>query len=654
MGENAEKDLDVKASGAVNDGCLSQGDELVIDVTSSSTLTEDRSSGSVNETSLEQLRTTEIDADKTIEIAQPSEQIEEMANLKSGTIELDADKTFEIAQPSEQIEEMANLKSGTTELEADKTIEIAQPSEQIEEMANLKLGTTELDADKTADMAHTSEQIEEIPKLIETQEPKRIGKNTKFNLRKSLAWDSAFFTSDGVLDADELSTMIERGEKGMKNQLPGIEEEVYRSMESISTLESDSLTLECLEAELFEDIRASIQKSNTKSNLNNDSTIKVQSGKKDSQAKISISKKVLDLDSGKRPAARIKDNSTSSIPKPKIISKVSSTSALTKRASLSTNQAKKDQDFLKQAHATHKGIQSAKTTTNGVINPRRGVPKPSLTSKSSSSSSSTTCSNSSSFSGNDSTFLRKKVDSKNGNKFTAGPIPKTPSRVNTKNKVPPVNSRLSFHTTLSNLSSSVSPASSIDLSSESSSSTSITRRSIESIDSALSVHNHATGWNKNENGNQISSLSRPPSVQPTGLRMPSPKIGFFDGGKSGVRTPNGGGNAIRSQTRVPTSSNGVNKIPPPKTGFMKPNPQKTGSKQPSQEQPKTSLNLCLNPTDSDSNKSKMETFDSSRTPFAVKNSVCEVSESGLTMEVLEKGVDFSFVESQHKENSEFI
>lgn len=125
-------------------------------------------------------------------------------------------------------------------------------------------------------------------------------------------------------------------------------------------------------------------------------------------------------------------------------------------------------------------------------------------------------------------------------------------------------------------------------------------------------------------------------------------------GKSGVRTPNGGGNAIRSQTRVPTSSNGVNKIPPPKTGFMKPNPQKTGSKQPSQEQPKTSLNLCLNPTDSDSNKSKMETFDSSRTPFAVKNSVCEVSESGLTMEVLEKGVDFSFVESQHKENSEFI
>ncbi|KAI3738350.1 hypothetical protein L2E82_28379 [Cichorium intybus] len=570
MGESAEKDLDVKTSGAVNDDCISQGNEILIDVTSSSTLTDDRSSGPGNETSLEQI------------------------------------------------------------------------------------GTTELDADKTSEIAHTSEQIEEMPKLLETTEPERPGKNAKFNLRKSLAWDTAFFTSDGVLDADELSTMIERGEKGKKNQLPGIEEEVYRSMESISTLESDNLTLECLEAELFEDIRASIQKSNTTSNLNNNSSIKASSGKKDSQTKVSTSKKV-DLDSVKRPAARIKENNTSSIPKPKIISKVSSTSTLTKRAFLSANQAKKDQDLAKQAHATQKGIQAAKTTT-GVINPRRGVPKPLLTSKSSSS----TCSNSSSSSVNDS---RKKIDSKNGNKLAMGPIPKTPSRVSIKNKVPPVSSRLSSHMMLSKLSSSVSPASSIDLSSESSSSnsTSINRRSIESIDSVLSMNPNPTGWNKNENGNQLplqtGSLSRPPSVQPTGLRMPSPKIGFFDGGKSGVRTPNGGG--IRSETRVPTTSNGV-KIPPPKSGILKPNPQKSAPK-PSQEQPNTKLKTNLK-VENDSDKSKMEAFgnvevdklaiDSSRTPFAVKNSVCDVSESGV--DVNEKSVNFSFVEGQHKENSEVI
>lgn len=89
----------------------------------------------------------------------------------------------------------------------------------------------------------------------------------------------------GVLDADELSTMIDGGGKGLKHQLPGIEEEVYRSMDSISTLASDNLSLECLEAELFDDIRASIQKSNTASNLNNSSS-KVSSGKKDSQTKV--------------------------------------------------------------------------------------------------------------------------------------------------------------------------------------------------------------------------------------------------------------------------------------------------------------------------------------------------------------------------------
>ncbi|MFS7908693.1 hypothetical protein Hanom_Chr01g00086141 [Helianthus anomalus] len=136
-----------------------------------------------------------------------------------------------------------------------------------------------------ADKSTTEEDIEEMPKLIKTPEPEKSRKNGKFNLRKSLAWDSAFFTSDGVLDADELSTMIEGGEKAVKYQLPGIEEEVYKSMDSISSFESDNLSLDCLEAELFDDIRASIQKSNRSSNFNN-SSLKVSSGKKDLQPKV--------------------------------------------------------------------------------------------------------------------------------------------------------------------------------------------------------------------------------------------------------------------------------------------------------------------------------------------------------------------------------
>lgn len=73
----------------------------------------------------------------------------------------------------------------------------------------------------------------------------------------------------GVLEPDELSSIIEGVEKGENHTLPGIQEEVHRSADSISTLESDCLTLESLEVDLFEDVRASIQKSSKVSNAAN-------------------------------------------------------------------------------------------------------------------------------------------------------------------------------------------------------------------------------------------------------------------------------------------------------------------------------------------------------------------------------------------------
>lgn len=76
----------------------------------------------------------------------------------------------------------------------------------------------------------------------------------------------------GVLEPEELSSIIEGVESVEKHKLPGIQEEIHRSAESISTLESlesESLTLEGLEAGLFEDVRASIQKSSAASNVAN-------------------------------------------------------------------------------------------------------------------------------------------------------------------------------------------------------------------------------------------------------------------------------------------------------------------------------------------------------------------------------------------------
>ncbi|KAK9058784.1 hypothetical protein SSX86_023627 [Deinandra increscens subsp. villosa] len=673
MEQSSGTDLEVKRSDFANDDVLSQRDELQIAVSSSSTLTFDRSSGPGNEIGFEQ----------------------------TGTIETVADKS-------------------------------------------------------------TGEDIEEMPKLIEVPEPEKSRKNVKFNLRKSLAWDSAFFTNDGVLDADELSTMIEVGEKGAKHQLPGIEEEVYRSMDSISTLESDNLSLDCLEAELFVDIRASIQKSNKSFNLN-DSSTKVSSGKKEYEPKVGSSSKKVDLDSGKRLAARRKDI-TLSIPQPKIINRLSSNlnaaSTPTKRASLSANHAKKDQDIAKKPHVTQKGTQTTKPTTiqgskvAGVTGPRRAVPKPSVSSKSSSlgsltalktdsprpSSSSSSCSSGVDVKVN---ISRKKVESKSVKPIARSIIPKTPSRISMDNRRLPVTS---------NVSSSISPASSIsDWSSESRGSsidTSVSYRSFDcdtSVQPALSIHPLP------RISNQTGSLSRPPTAQPTGLRMPSPKIGFFDGGKTGVKTPTG---CVRAQSKLPngpTSSNNVKygKVPPPKSSVtnpnMKPNAQKTGPK-PSQEQPsskpktksslvtsdvsdhknETGLNICINPShnvDEDSNKlpdsgnkdsevpsnepvmvgsepktkSSLVTSDvldhknetglnicinpshnvdedsnklpdlgnkvsevpsnepvtvGSRIPFAVMNSVSEPKETGV--EVTEKTANIPFIESEKNENTEVV
>lgn len=64
------------------------------------------------------------------------------------------------------------------------------------------------------------------------------------------------------MEPEELSSIIGGNEKGGKNHiLPGIQEDIQISTDSISTFATDNSTLGTLEDELFGDIRASIQKS---------------------------------------------------------------------------------------------------------------------------------------------------------------------------------------------------------------------------------------------------------------------------------------------------------------------------------------------------------------------------------------------------------
>ncbi|PWA67476.1 hypothetical protein CTI12_AA318290 [Artemisia annua] len=76
-------------------------------------------------------------------------------------------------------------------------------------------------------------------------------------MRRSFSWDKAFFTSDGLLDDEELSSMIKGCTGNLKNQLQKIEQ------------------LESMETKLFEE---SNRKSSEASKLTN-SSIKVSSGK---------------------------------------------------------------------------------------------------------------------------------------------------------------------------------------------------------------------------------------------------------------------------------------------------------------------------------------------------------------------------------------
>ncbi|CAI0411646.1 unnamed protein product [Linum tenue] len=75
-----------------------------------------------------------------------------------------------------------------------------------------------------------------------------------YNSRQSLAWDSAFFTSAGVLDAEELSMV----NKGFTNSVAKSEPETWRSIESSSTANSEGSSLTSLELDLFSDIKAAV------------------------------------------------------------------------------------------------------------------------------------------------------------------------------------------------------------------------------------------------------------------------------------------------------------------------------------------------------------------------------------------------------------
>ncbi|RHN48429.1 hypothetical protein MtrunA17_Chr7g0263671 [Medicago truncatula] len=456
---------------------------------------------------------------------------------------------------------------------------------------------------KFEDAATKIEQWENEPQTSETKK-----KNPKFNLRKSLAWDTAFFTNAGVLDAEELTSIIEGVEK---ETLPRIEEDVYKSCESISTLGSDSLTFETesvdLEGDLFEDVRASIQKSSNKSKIASAATrMSSSSGipglpTRDSGKVGVVPRNKMKASPASRnlPAvARVigkttnKNNPTftqipqpvaarreSSISKPsKVPTKPSANSTISsKRASLSVPHIISEKDKAKHTN----GYRVSLVSRASVIGGSRGTePKSTILSKLTSGQSISTKTKSATSKSSGSNLSGKSPFNSARRNVIAGtskpPSSRLPARTPlgfaSRNKTESGNSSLSSLISANKLSSSISPASSVsDWSSEASVSTSMpkhmcdsSRSSIDSNSSrkVLSDTNADQGINSQisrsdfnlegqeaqQNGiisqsvrtASVAAVNPPAPAKPSGLRLPSPKIGFFDGAKSSVRTPRGG------------------------------------------------------------------------------------------------------------------
>ncbi|XP_021279293.1 uncharacterized protein LOC110412953 isoform X2 [Herrania umbratica] len=122
----------------------------------------------------------------------------------------------------------------------------------------------------------------ELPKLsLDPQQMKRKRKGRGYNLRKSLAWDRAFFTEEGVLNSTELSLISGDFGNLSGEKLSVIEEE------RIESLCGDSPDLQALENNLFKELP-----------LNNSN--------KNEQKKIGSS--LLQKSSGSAPRSAVKQN----------------------------------------------------------------------------------------------------------------------------------------------------------------------------------------------------------------------------------------------------------------------------------------------------------------------------------------------------------
>ncbi|XP_063947099.1 uncharacterized protein LOC108216867 isoform X2 [Daucus carota subsp. sativus] len=428
---------------------------------------------------------------------------------------------------------------------------------------------------------HQREEMLSTPEFLEPRRPSY--------LRKSIAWDNAFFSSDGVLDPEELSAM-NNGFKGLETSFfPGIPEDLkmrrsvdsdltFESLESDAfSLESDAFSLESFDGNLFEDVRASIHRSCGPLKLTSascDSIIgKAASSDVPDSKKFHVStqnKGRLSATLGKQTTKfqKSKRMTEFSLPSPnlqhkgeynltpKISGAQTTITRQPKRVSLGYGCTGNKRTGNGQGLMVHKksGSLDSPNSINFSTPLTKSSSTVSLSTTKSSSVAGSSCNELSSATSSKSILSSgtRNIGSSSSKIGSSGSISKPPLRYSGRSR-----SRLSKETSSIHLlsvshNSNKSPASSIDgWSSESSSSTcsGTAKRRSSMLEDKLrrdtdqaSALNQLTRRRMSADQHMKGALKEtasvpiepPNSLKSSGLRMPSPRIGFFDVDKSGT------------------------------------------------------------------------------------------------------------------------
>lgn len=451
--------------------------------------------------------------------------------------------------------------------------------ENIDENEVLKLIRT-MNSQEAENAANMPKQMEPQLLVSESMEPGRVS-----DVRKSLAWDSAFFTGAGVLDPEELCIMNQGFEKSEAHLVHKIRQDQQRKRRSVDieyALDSDGFCFETnqsIEGDLFEDVRASIQRSSIMSNVFK-SGCESGVGQARKQKVLSL-KKPGDV-SQKRHAARNGECSLFFRKPPKILHIMNPVSAGQTKILLGADpinmEKKTATSRSRQGLVVSKrsGSGTSCCSTSSMISPKGS----SSVSVIASNDSTASCSPSFKVSSNS----RKNIDSRKTRLSATGSTSKTPPlRCSPRGK-----SGLGYRG-LSNHHSYASAVSSIDGWTSEMSSTSSKHRSncleanfctnkfggacspnVASQQLDLHYRSHELfGHQESQQrkllnqriddvaGTDNASAELRKNSRPSRLRMPSPKMGFFDEEKSPVVSVSGGLQLHFGAQSVSSDTNGT-------------------------------------------------------------------------------------------------